>query len=72
MGCSEWFLYTPELDITIDGQDIPHQVKITGSGVSKIQLESILVDKDVYTIEQFREKYKPRPKIDLSAIKRRK
>ena len=21
------FLYTPELDITIDGQDIPHQVK---------------------------------------------
>ena len=66
------FLYTPELDITIDGQDIPHQVKITGSGVSKIQLESILVDKDVYTIEQFREKYKPRPKIDLSAIKRRK
>ena len=66
------FLYTPELDITIDGQDIPHQVKITESGVSKIQLESILVDKDVYTIEQFREKYKPRPKIDLSAIKRRR
>lgn len=66
------FLYTPELDITIDGQDIPHQVKITGSGVSKIQLESIRVDKDVYTIEQFREKYKPRPKIDLSAIKKRK